>query len=264
MKQGFLAVCAAILILSTAQTAWAGVYTADMASSGFGYSADDIAINQGVVAYWIAHGYANIYSGYPAAWADVQSKNMPLATEYYSPHTGDVIDLDDGSLDFPGDMTFSVGLTDVDIAVQTSSGVVHLPGTLSGEAKCSANAGCMKCSSCKLCDISIQGWDCWKCPNEQACICELAQWLINKSFDTYVCRYGTYPASAEVWIGSGLAPITADYRKHASYMEIAFVGESCWVKKAKVKCCAKCMPCENSIAKCGVQNGCAGGKCGWK
>src|SRR5688572_15952098 len=69
--------------------------------AAFGYDSDQVAINQGAVVYWYAHGYANAWAGYPAVWSDLEAKGLPLR-KFFSPHTGQEINLDDGSLDFNG------------------------------------------------------------------------------------------------------------------------------------------------------------------
>jgi hypothetical protein len=245
----------------------AAVYTEDPSgvTSGegsFGYSPDEVAVNQGAVIYWYAKGYASAWGDYPVAFGDLTAKNLPLR-KFYSPHTGQEIMLDDGTLDFDGDMTYRVGVGDVEVQVQTGNGVVTLPGSIEGQAKCKANTGCPTCCKYAHCDITICGFDCWKCSYDQECICMLTQWILNKSFDLYKCRYGTLPCDEAVWMASGLAPIDRNWRNLQPDMDIQYVMGSCYIKRAKVVCCppvVKCMSCD----KCGGKgcNTCgSSGKC---
>jgi len=246
-----------VMALAAASPALADVYLADgnlpSAVTQHGYNADEVAVNQGVVAYWYAHGYANMYCCFPQSWAQLQSAGLPLRG-FVSPHNGQAINFDDGSLDFAGDMTYSVGVGDVMIMVQTTTGVVSLPGVLAGQQKCTSNACCPTTCTYNWCDISICGFDCWNCGNTQACICEMIQWMLFRSFETYECRYGTRPCNEQVWMASGLAPIGPNWKQMAPFMNINYVRADCYVKKAKVECCVTCTPCEIGPSKCGSQN----------
>lgn len=268
---------AIIVCLCTAGYAWADTYvsgqaTAVPAVSAYGYSADEVAVNQGAVVYWYAHGFANAYGHYPMNWAELQSVGLPLR-KFVSPHTGQEINFDDGMLDFDGDMVYMYGVGDVQVHIQTTGGVVVLPGILEGQAKCSANACQPVTCNYTCCDITICGFDCWDCCGDQ-CICEIIQWMLWRSFETYECRYGTRPCDDVVWIASGMAPIDADWRLYFSGMDIEYVWGNCVLKKAYVHCCEPCTPCrDNPCTQCAPQRcnecvttvptgGCTTGKCG--
>ncbi len=45
-----------------------------------GSNSDDIAVNQGVVAYWYAHGFANAFGSLPAKWADLEAASSRCAS----------------------------------------------------------------------------------------------------------------------------------------------------------------------------------------
>ena len=221
--------------------------------NAYGYTFDDVAVNQGVVLYWYAHGYANCYGGFPESFAAMVEKGMPLRT-FVSPHTGDAIDPDDGSLDFDGDMMYAPGdCWDVEVHVQTSAGVVKLPKVLSANTEhvlmqfdpCCAP--CYLCGDC--CDITICCWDCWKIdpcdPNDA--ICKVVQWMMWKSFELHECLFDTRPVSEVAWIASGLAPVDQNYKEYVPTMDIEYIykGDCCCqiLKKAYVHCCTPCKPC---------------------
>jgi hypothetical protein len=123
--------------------------TAAPAADSYGFSPDDVAVNQGVVVYWYAHGYANAFDGYPQKWADLEAKKLPLR-KFQSPHTGEDINLDDNSLDFDGDMIYVYKDCDIEVQVKTTTGVVTLPGILEG-SKTPVMACTKVCSPCDPC-----------------------------------------------------------------------------------------------------------------
>jgi hypothetical protein len=207
------------------------------------------AVNQGVVAYWYAHAYANLNGGFPEKFADLAKVGLPLR-KWVSPHTGETIDPDDGKLDFLGDFTFTTGCNDVTIKVSTSAGEVSLPGTLQGSDGC--NGTC--------CDITICGFECWKaCGNEQ--VCQAIQWILWKSFKLYDCLYQCCPADEMEWMASGLAPFDKNWKELAPFMDVCYFYGDCCLKKAKVRCCDPCNSC--STTKCGSCNKCGSNKsCG--
>jgi len=231
-------------------------------TDSYGFNADDVAVNQGAVAYWYAHGYANAFGGFPAKWADLTAKGLPLR-KFQSPHTGDDIDFDDGSLDFDGDMTYKSTGCDVEIQVKTTQGVVTLPGTLSSVSLC-PNQGCSpynRCGSCrtKCCDVTICGWESWGCMSDQDAVCKIIGWMMWRSFETYECRYGSRPCDDMVWIASGFAPIDKNWKELAPFMDIEYIWGKCALKKAKVHCCQPCVAqCQ---PKCNTCNTCQQPKC---
>ena len=256
-----------VLLLSLAFVCMAaGAAKAQMQQSGdlpsavdqYQYDPDDVAVNQGVVAYWYAHGYANAYCCWPQKWSDIVAKGL-LLRSFYSPHTGEEISFDDGSLDFDGDMTFEFTGSDVEIAVQTTKGVVTVPGVLEGQSKCGVyNGGCSAPPTCnyKHCDVTICGFDCWKEVCGNGATCEVAQWMLYRSFELYECRYGQRPCNEQVWMASGLAPVDANWKERAPYMTIDYIYGKCVLKKAKVHCCETCAPCKPACSKCQPNNPC--------
>jgi hypothetical protein len=85
-------------------------------------------MNQATVAYWYAHGYSAAFGNTPKDFAEMTSHGLPYRN-FTSPHTGDAINPDDGSLDFDGDMTYSVEGGDPVITVKTSKGDMTIPGS---------------------------------------------------------------------------------------------------------------------------------------
>jgi hypothetical protein len=263
-----LTLTALVMAFMCFSAANAAVYTTEPTGvaggdAAYGYDSDQVALNQGAVVYWYAHGYANAWAGYPGLWSDLEAKGLPLR-KFFSPHTGQEINLDDGSLDFDGDMTYAVGSADVAVAVQTTAGVVTLPGVLEGQAKCGANGKCPVACNYAFCDITICGYDCWKCASDQDCVCTLMQWIMFKSFETYKCRYGTWPCDENVWMASGFAPIDRNWKERMREMDIEYVWGSCYLKKAKVKCCAPCVKCQTGCDKCGGKSCTSCDKCATK
>lgn len=255
---------------------------ADPAANAYGFSLDDIAVNQGVVAYWYAHGFANAFGSLPAKWADLVARKLPLR-KFESPHTGEPVDFDDGTLDFDGDMTYSLAGCDAKIQVQTTAGVVTLPSMLQSSWNCPQRCNpCNPCGSCaircpKYCDIAICKDECWGCMCPDEAVCKIIQWMMWKSFETYECRYGCRPADEMMWYASGFAPVDKNWKELAPQMYIEFIYHKCSLVKAKVQCCSPChtkcgSPCKskcNSCAKpacgnCGKQscNSCAKPSCG--
>lgn len=261
--------------------------TAAPMKDSYGFTPDEIAVNQGAVVYWYAHGYANAFNGFPAKWADVTAKGLPLR-KFESPHTGEAIDLDDGTLDFDGDMTYAVKGCDAEVQVQTTAGVVTLPGILEGSVTpkmtcntcdkcnpCGQKQSCNTCNSCRqgnscntcnkcakptcntcnkcktrCCDITICGYDYWGCLTDQKAVCAIVQWIMWRSFETYVCRYGMFPCDETTWMASGLAPVDKNWKELAPFMEIEYVWGNCGIKKAKVACCNTCQPCAPKCNSC--------------
>jgi hypothetical protein len=221
------------------------------AQNAYGFTPDDIAVNQGAVAYWYAHGYANAFGCLPQKWSELKTHNLPLR-KFESPHTGEEIDFDDGSLDFDGDMTYAVNGCDALIQVKTTTGVVTLPGSLPSTWNC-AQRNCNPCNPCgnccgrcpRCCDITICGWDCWgyMCPDDA--VCKIIQWMMWRSFETYECRYGQRPCDDMMWMASGFAPVDKNWKELAPQMYIEYIYKKCSLVKAKVHCCSPCM------SKCG-------------
>ena len=245
----------------------------DEAGDAFGYTADDVAVSSGAVLYWYAHGYANAWGEFPASFAAMVDKGLPLRT-FNSAHTGDAIDPDDGSLDFDGDIMYVPGdCGDVEVHIQTSNGVVNLPGdNLVATSDISGQFGpcCdMACPGC--CNIAICGTECWNlCDNTEAA-CKIVQWIMWRSFETHECMYGKRPASEAAFYASGLAPVDANYKEYVPTMTIEYVVKGgcdcCYIKKAYVECCAPCVPCSPCAkttcgSKCGGCGGCDKPKCG--
>ncbi len=250
---------------------------AEPAANAYGFNLDDIAVNQGVVAYWYAHGFANAFGSLPAKWADLEARKLPLR-KFDSPHTGEAVNFDDGTLDFDGDMTYSSTGCDVQIQVQTTAGVVVLPTMLQSSWNCPQRCNpCNPCGSCtsrcpQYCDIAICGWENWGCMCPDEAVCKIIQWMLWKSFETYECRYGCRPADEMMWYASGFAPVDKNWKELAPQMYIEFIYHKCSLIKAKVDCCSPCKtkcgsPCQskcNSCAKsscgsCGKSD--CGGKC---
>jgi len=286
------------------------------AANAYGFTMDEIAVNQGVVAYWYAHGYANAFGCFPNTWAEVQSRGMPLRT-FVSPHTGEVIDLDDGSLDFEGDMVYvPCACWDVQVRVLTSAGEVCLPAVLMGHplpnsccytcnpcdpcnpcgscntcapyntcttcntcdpcgcdwcdpcdpcTPCNYDPCCAPCNTCAspcdpcmtccapccpcptCCDIRICDCECWCICSPQEAVCEITQWMMWRSFETFECLYDRRPCDDLEWVASGIAPIDRNYKEYAPFMDIEYIYKNkcccCYLKKAYVHCCYPCMPC---------------------
>jgi hypothetical protein len=237
---------------------------AEPAANAYGFNLDDIAVNQGVVAYWYAHGFANAFGSLPAKWADLEARKLPLR-KFESPHTGEAINFDDGTLDFDGDMTYSSTGCDAQIQVQTTAGVVTLPGMLQSTWNCPQRCNpCNPCGSCasrcpKYCDVSICGWDNWGCMCPDEAVCKIIQWMMWKSFETYECRYGCRPADEMMWYASGFAPVDKNWKELAPQMYIEFIYHKCSLIKAKVHCCSPCKtkcgsPCQSKCNSCSQQS----------
>ena len=244
MRKLYSLLAGALVACCLLGTAWA-----QGADDAYGFTADEIAQNQGAVAYWYAHGFANAFGGFPSNFAELGDHGLPLR-DFFSPHTGDAINFDDGTLDFDGDMMYVPGDWDVEIHVQTSEGVFVLPGAIGGTDDC-----------CRTfcCEIAICGFDCWEVCDDQDAACKIMQWMMWESFETYECRYGTRPCDVKTWMASGFAPIGANWRELAPFMDIEYVYGNCSVKKAYVTCCAPCEPkCKSD---CGGCNKCAKDNC---
>lgn len=217
-------------------------------ASAYGYTADEIAENQGAVAYWYAWGYKYAFGQLPASFAQMKEHGLPLRG-FFSPHTQTEINFDDGSLDFDGDMTYSITGASPVIRIQTTKGVVVLPGTLTRTDEC----GIAHC-----CDISICQDACWKVCDDNHAACAIVQWMMWKSFETHQCRYGYRPADEQAWMASGFSPIEPDWRTRYPYMNIKLIYGKCELKKARVTCCAPCPTCTPcAVAKpCGQCDKC--------
>jgi len=236
------------------------------APDAYGYNADDVAVGQGVVLYWYAHGYANAYGNFPATFADMVAKGLPLR-KFMSPHTGAEIMPDDGTLDFDGDMTYKTAeCGDVTVMVQTTKGVITLPGTITASSDISVQFGpcCpVRCGTCI--DITICEIECWNLCDASDAACKIVQWIMWKSFETHQALYGMRPADEAAWMASGLAPIDKNYKEYVPTMDIEYIyskGDCCFLKKAKVNCCSPCAvvsPCKSVCkpeAPCGKCNKC--------
>ena len=255
-------------------TCFGMAFAQDEAGDAYGYTADDVAVNSGAVLYWYAHGYANAWGNFPDSFAAMVDKGLPLRT-FNSAHTGDAIDPDDGSLDFDGDITYMAGdgCGDVSIQVQTSAGVVNLPGDyITANSDISGQYGPCCPMGCGTCiDITICGTECWNlCDNTDAA-CKIVQWIMWRSFEAHEKLYGKRPASESAFYASGLAPVDANYKEYVPTMTIEYVVKGgcdcCYIKKAFVECCAPCVPCSPCAksacgSKCGSCGGCDKPKCG--
>ena len=236
---------------------------ADGTINAYGYTMDDVAVNQGIVLYWYAHGYANCYGCPPKSFAEMTEKGL-LLRKFMSPHTGDEIDPDDGSLDFNGDMIYMPAeCGDVGVHIQTSTGVVELPGYVCGHSDVSVQFD--PCCCLWLCPggaCIYEGWECWDicgCGGDE-CACTLVQWMMWNSFETHEVLFGIRPADELAWYASGLAPIDKNYKEYAPSMDIEFIyksaGYCCFLKKAYVHCCAPCVPCTPCKPVCDPCNPC--------
>jgi len=242
------AICACMFVnLAFAQDTMEATESAP-AVSAYGYTLDDVAVNQGIVLYWYAHGYANCFGCPPQTFAQMVEKGLPLR-KFMSPHNGDVIDPDDGSLDFDGDITYSPGSCgDVQVQVQTSTGVVTLPGVVCGHSDVSVQFDpccCIYPCNGSVC-IGIDKYECWNVCDGSDCACKIAQWMMWKSFETHKALYGMWPADELAWYASGLAVVDKNYKEYVPTMNIEFIYKDlrgcCYLKKAYVTCCAPCVP----------------------
>ena len=259
MKMLMLVMVGSILVLCCNDVAQAQ----DSQGLPYEYTVDEIAENQGVVAYWYAWGYKYAFGELPGTFAKLDSHGLPLRS-FNSPHTGAVIDFDDGSLDFDGDMLYSSTGGYPEFLVQTTSGVVTLPGTLVRTDECGETL---------CCEVLICKEECWKVCDDQDAACKILQWMMWRSFEFHECRYGYRPVDVEAWMASGLAPIDSNWRELAPYMDIEFVYDKCSVKKAYVNCCppapqyADCsqhkhgVECGECKPKCGSSNKCKQDNC---
>jgi hypothetical protein len=239
--------------------AWAGDKAEMLPADAYGYTADDVAVNQGVVLYWYAVGYARCFGCFPKTYAEMVEKGMPLRT-FMSPHTGDAIDFDDGSLDYDGDITYVSDGCWPDIQVQTTGGVITLPGAVWGNSDVSVQFDpcCCLClvNGCE--DITICDIGCWDYCSPEDCICEVVQWMMWRSFELHEVLYGIRPANELAWYASGLAPVDKNYKEYMPDMCIEFIYKGkCYcdyLKKAYVTCCKPCCdpcdPCDPCKPKC--------------
>jgi hypothetical protein len=241
--------------------------TTAWAQDDTGFSADQIAENQGAVAYWYATAYSYVY-GVADNWGAIEAAGLPLRG-FYSPHTGDAIDFD-SELDFEGDMMYVPGdCGGVEIHVRLSSGDIVLPGTLMHSWDCAGPCDpCPKnCMTC--CDITICKTECWTVCGQEEAVCKIIDWMMWKSFETFECRYGSRPCGEEEWFASGFAPIDANWRDKAPFMDIEYVWKKgdicvcpCVLQKAYVNCCPPapaCAPCGKT--KCGGCDKCKQATC---
>ncbi len=226
-----LAVIVALLSLGSL------AHAVETPANNYGYTADDIAENQGAVAYWYAWGYKYAFGGFPVTFDAMKTHGLPLRG-FKSPHTGDEIYFDDGSLDFDGDMNYAVTGTDVQIRIQTTRGVVVLPGTLTSTDEC----GIAHCCEIKICKDA-----CWKTCDDNHAAGKILQWMMWKSFETHECRYGSRPLNEQAWIASGFAPLGASWRTQYPYLSIRFISNSCELIKAHVKVCTPCPTCQPCV-----------------
>lgn len=239
MNKLLVIVAGAMIALCYGNAAWAQAAPAPE----YGYSADEIAENQGVVAYWYAWGFSYAYGHFPASFAELKEHGLPLRG-FFSPHTETEIDFDDESLDFNGDMTYALINNSPQIRIQTTNGIVALPGTLTRTDDCGETF---------CCDIGITKNECWKVCDDNHAACAILQWMMWKSFETHQCRYGYRPVDEAAWMASGFSPIEADWRTRYPFMTIKLYYGKCELKKARVTCCAPCPTCEPcAVAKpCG-------------
>ena len=231
------------------QIAQSGMDMAQGSPNAYGYTFDDVAVNQGILLYWYAHA-CKMCSGYfPANWAEMVEKGAMRT--FYSPHTGDLIDPDDGSLDFDGDMTYAPGdCWDVTVQVQTSKGVVTLPGTVMAESDISGQFGpcCYMCLWPGCTYIGICDDKCWGMCCKEESLCKAIDWMLWRSFETHEVLFGSRPADELAWYASGLAPFDKNWKELAPFMDIEFIYKgdcTCMIlKKAYVHCCiSSCNPC---------------------
>lgn len=239
MKKLLLVSAGAFFVLSCY-----GVARADAPpASPYEYTADEIAENQGVVAYWYAWGYSHAFGQFPEKFAELSGHGLPLR-DFFSPHTGNAVNFDDGTLDFDGDMLYAVNGGYPEIQIQTTTGMVVLPGILSRTNEC---------LELFCCEVTICKSECWETCDDEDAACRILQWMMWKSFELHECRYGYRPVDETAWVASGLAPIDLNWRARAPYMEIELIYGKCSLNKAYVSCCSltpKCKPCA-SIKPCG-------------
>jgi hypothetical protein len=253
-------------------------YAADSAAAApaadkYGYSQDDVAVNQGIVAYWYAHGYRAAFGNFPKDFAEMTAKGLPYR-DFKSPATGDKINPDDGSLDFNGDFTYGVGGDDVWVKVKTSAGEVTIPSTVTENSDISASFGpccCQKlCGTCFDPTLCCMQWKCF-CSDAQAG-CAIVAWMMWKSFEAHRQLFGASPASADAFMASGLCPVGSDFNKYNATMTIDWTyrepttdrmmmhggkdGVCCrHLVKAYVQCC------KNHCGCCCEAPTCPTGKC---
>ena len=201
------------------------------------YTADEVAENQGAVAYWYAWGFNYAFGRVPVSFKEMKEHGLPMQT-FSSPHIGADIDFDDGSLDFDGDMLYARKNDDVEIRIQTTKGVMVLPGTLTRINECCEEF---------CCDIRICQEACWDVCGDEDAACQILKWMMWKSFETHKCRYAYRPVYEAAWLASGFAPVSANWRELAPNVNIELVYGKCALKKAYVKCCTPFtveQPCE--------------------
>ena len=241
------------LTMSAAQDAMTATDMAQIAATetgvdAYGYTFDDVAVNNGIVLYWYSVVCGWCSGETPATAAEMFGKGM-LRT-YVSPHTGAAIDPDDGSLDFDGDLIYKDG----EVHVQTTKGVVELPGVVMAESDISVQWDPCCCPMCLVpgcVDVTICDWECWDECCDERMLCRAVQWMLWRSFETHEALFGKRPADEMAWFASGLAPYDTDWKEKAPFMDIEYVykgGDCCYLKKAYVHCCADC--CETKCNSC--------------
>jgi hypothetical protein len=194
-------------------------YAADADKNG--YNTDDVAVNQGIVAYWYAEGYRAAYGNLPKDFAEMTSKGLPYRA-FKSPATGDAINPDDGSLDFDGDFIYK---SDGTVDVKTSGGTVSLPSSVTATSDISASYGpcCCQglCGTCYDPTICCMQWKCFDCDAQAGAA--IVAWMMWKSFEAHEKLFGGSPASVDAFIASGLSPVGADFAKYNSMTTIEWI-----------------------------------------
>ena len=254
----------AIIVVCCANLAWA--QDAPAATNGavnaYGYTYDDVAVNQGIVLFWYAQGYTNCYGCPPQTFAEMTAKGLPLR-KFTSPHNGDVIDPDDGSLDYDGDMIYVPGpCWDFEVHVQTTAGVVKLPGAVTGHSNIGVQFDpccCLWFCPGTVC-VYVDKYKCWDICGNDSCACQIVEWMMWKSFETHEALYGGRPVDELAFYASGLAPVDKNYKEYVPYMDIEYIYKEknccCYVKKAYVTCCQPCVPCSPCVKPCDPCNPC--------
>ena len=270
-----LVACSCGLSVSVALAADTATAPVTSATNQYGYRADDVAVNQGIVLYWYAAGYRAAFGELPADYAALAAKGLPYGT-FTSPFTGAAINPDDGALNFDGDMTYGVSDGEPWVKVQTSSGVVALPSSVTESSDISASYGpcCSQllCGTCYDPTVACMQWKCFDCDAQAGA--SIVGWMMWQSFTAHDKLFGAAPASLEAFIASGLSPVDSDFAKYNAMLSIdwtyrqpsdnALLQHSC----RNGQCCSHLVKGYVRFAanKCGcnacVQATCAGGKCG--
>ena len=166
-------------------------YAEDVATEGeaasadsYGYTADDVAVGQAVVAYWYACGFNNAFGNIPAKFQDITDRKVVLRG-WVNPFNGQAINPDDGTLDGDGDFMYWADDCSFGVKVKTTAGEVSIPGvslTATSDISVQWDPSCCMdlCGGC--CWVDFCDYECWNlCDEEPAC--KIADWMMWKSFE---------------------------------------------------------------------------------